>query len=435
MKYKYLIITLLLFYSVNNQSQKLEELKTIYSKVLNEKRDIKVLLPNNYSIENKYPVIYITDANYNFEIAFNYLTQLIKSNSIPKTILVGIPQKNRGNELDVFWSEHGIKFKNFVFTEVITFIDKKYSTSGFNTIVGHSDGAEFNHLLMIEKNNPFRGFINVSENLNTDVSNEISKFFKTYTGDRLYYFIASAKYDSPDRITAGKIIDKKYSESKNTNILFQNKLYRADHQNVLSKSLIDGILFIFQDYRNLDSYKNFKDYTENYKNNIEKHYRFKPEENENDIDYFFGNILDNKDIGMYEYIIEYAASNNIFEILPYDRAWQYFYMDEHLKSIEYWNKSIEDNNETSPRIFYYNFKKAIDSYLILNNPKQAIAFLEKCKLVFPQYELSFNYFIAKTALENSIEKRKGKKYIKYCEQNYKENEYFKIEDLHKLKEK
>ena len=270
MKYKYLIITLLLFYSVNNQSQKLEELKTIYSKVLNEKRDIKVLLPNNYSIENKYPVIYITDANYNFEIAFNYLTQLIKSNSIPKTILVGIPQKNRGNELDVFWSEHGIKFKNFVFTEVITFIDKKYSTSGFNTIVGHSDGAEFNHLLMIEKNNPFRGFINVSENLNNDVSNEISKFFKTYTGDRLYYFIASAKYDSPDRITAGKIIDKKYSESKNTNILFQNKLYRADHQNVLSKSLIDGILFIFQDYRNLDSYKNFKDYTENYKNNIEK---------------------------------------------------------------------------------------------------------------------------------------------------------------------
>ena len=46
-----------------------------------------------------------------------------------------------------------------------------------------------------------------------------------------------------------------------------------------------------------------------------------------------------------------------------------------------------------------------------------------------------DYFIAKTALENSIEKRKGKKYIKYCEQNYKENEYFKIEDLHKLKEK
>lgn len=434
MKYKHLIIILFLIQTVNGQSQNLEDLKIIYSKVLNEERDIKVLLPTNYSKENKYPVVYITDANYNFEIASNYLTQLIKFNSIPKTIIVGILQKNRGNELDIFWGENGIKFKDFVFNEVITLIDKEYSTSGFNTIIGHSDGAEFNHLLMIEKNNPLRGFINVSENLNNDVSSEISNFFKTYNGKRLYYFIASAKYDSPDRISAGELINNKYAESKNAKIIFQNKLYRADHQNVISKSLIDGISFIFQDYRNLDNYEDFKDYVENYKNNIEKYYGFKPEENVDDIDYFFGKILDNKDLAMYDYIIEYTASNNIFEISPYDRAWQYFYMDEHSKSIEYWNKSIDDKNETSPRIFYYNFKKAIDSYLILNNPKQAIQFLEKCKIVFPQYELSFNYFIAKTALENSIEKRKGKKYLKFCERNYTENKYFKIEDLHKLKE-
>lgn len=54
MKYRYLIIILFLFHSVNSQSQNLEESKIINSKVLNETRDIKVLLPDNYSKENKY---------------------------------------------------------------------------------------------------------------------------------------------------------------------------------------------------------------------------------------------------------------------------------------------------------------------------------------------------------------------------------------------
>lgn len=435
MKINNLIVTLLFFQFVNAQAQHLGIYKTIDSKIFNEKRELNILLPPDYSKENKYPVVYITDANYNFEIAANYITQLIKFNAIPQTIIVGIPQKDRGKELDIFMGMNGHKFKDFIFNELIAFIDTEYTTSGFNTLIGHSDGAEFNHLLMIEKNNPFRGFINVSENLNNDVSTEIAGFFNAYQGDKLYYFIASAQYDSPDRIDAGEIINDLYSKSKNYKILFENKLYNADHQNVFSKSLIDGILFVFQDYRKLDAYTTFQDYLSNYKGEIENNYGFTPEENINDVDYFFGEILDKKDLAMYDFIIEYASVNKLFEISAYDRAWQYFYMDEHLKSIDYWNKSIEDSTNTSARIFHYNFKKAIDSYLILNQPKEAIKFLEKCKVHFPEFTLSFNYFIAKTSLENNVEKWKGKNYLKYCEENYTENRYFKKEDLIKLKEK
>ncbi len=435
MKYQYLLITILFFQIVNTQAQIFEDSIFIDSKILNDKREIKILLPYEYSVKNKYPVIYITDAKYNFEIASSYITQLIKFNSIPKTILVGITQKNRGNELDIFWNDNGIKFKDFIFSELITYINNEYSTSGFNAIIGHSDGAEFNHLLMLKKNNPFRGFINISENLNNDVSEDISEYFKTYNGKKLYYFISSAKYDSPDRIEAGKSIEELYYNHKNTNIIFQNKLYSADHQSVLSRSLIDGISYVFQDYRDLSQYKDYKEYVINYKNIIEDNYGFIPSENENDIDYFFGEILDNKDVEMYEYIVEYVTENEISQILAYDRSWHYFWMDQHPKSIEYWNKTIENFEGTSPRVFYYNFKKAIDSYLILNNPIGAIEFLEKCIKRLPQYNLSFSYFIAKIALENNVKNKTGSKYLKYCEQNYSENRYFKREDLVKLKEK
>ncbi|MDO5970862.1 alpha/beta hydrolase-fold protein [Flavivirga aquimarina] len=433
MKYKWLLLMILLFQTINSQSQKLGDLKIIDSKVLKEKRNIKVLLPSDYSTENKYPVIYITDANYNFEIASTYLTQLIKFNAVPKTILVGITQEKRWDELDVFWKENGIKFKDFIFNELIPYINTEYSTSGFNAIIGHSDGAEYNHLLMLQENNPFRGFINISENLNTDISNGISEYFKAYKGKKLFYFIASGKYDSKYRIAAGEAIENFYKNYKNTNIIFQNKLYDADHQNLLSKSLIDGISYIFQDYRNLSNYNGFKDYVKNYKGDVESIYGFTPNENRVDVDHFFVKALDTKNLELYEYIVEYCRENKIFNFLTYDRSWHYYYMGQHSKSIQYWNKTIENFEGTSPRVFYYNFKKAIDSYSILNNPKGAIEFLEKCKKVLPEYILEFDYFIAKVSYERNVEKRKGKKSLKYCWTNYKENRYFKKEDLDKLK--
>lgn len=435
MRLRFLLITILFFQIRNNQAQDMGDTKIIDSKFLNEKREIKILLPTDYSKEKKYPVVYITDANYNFEIASSYLTQLIKFNSIPKTILVGIPHKNRGNELDIFWSESGIKFKKFIFNEVIPFINSEYTTSGFNSIIGHSDGAEYNHLLMMEKDNPFNGFINISENLYNDVSNNISTYFKDYKKGKLYYFIANAEYDTQDRIDAGKSIEELFINSKNDRIKFLKKNYNADHQNVLSKSLLDGILFVFQDYRNNLNYKNFKDYVENYKNSINENYGFSPNLNENDIDFFFGKILDDKDLKMYEYLINYTSEKGIFFSNTLDRANQYFYMEEYPKTVEFWNKTVNEFKDISPRVFYFNFKKVIDAYLHLNDPIGAIEFLEKSKKRLPEYKLSFNYFIAKTSLENNVKKRIGKKYLKYCEQNYTKNRYFKKGDLNELKTK
>ncbi len=429
MKYQYLLIAFFFFQSAYSQSQNLGELKKLDSEILNEEREIKVLLPADYSKENKYPVVYITDANYNFETAASYMTELVKFNSIPQTILIGITQKNRGNELDIFFNENGIKFKNFIFNELIPFVDKQYSTSGFNAIIGHSDGAEYNHLLMMEKDSPFRAYINISENLYNDVSSSISEYFRGYNSESFYYFIASAEYDTQDRIDAGKTIEKLYINSKNEKVKFLNKNYNADHQNVLSKSLLDGLLFIFQEYRNNLNYQDFKGYVENYQNDIEGIYGFTPSLNENDLDFFFGKILDNKDLESYEYFISYVNEKDIIWSNTLDRANQYFYMEQYPETVEFWNKTVDEFKDISPRVFYFNFTKALDAYEYLNNPKGAIDFLEKCKKRLPEFVLTFNYFIAKTSLETNTMKSKGKKYLEYCEKNFSENRYFKKEDL------
>lgn len=439
------IITIFLLFFVKytygqgiNTSNKLElsyDIKYLKSKYYpDEEKVLNVFLPKTYNKNNKYPVVYITDAGTpNFEVALSYINQLMENNVIPKIILIGIEQNNRSSELDIYWSDDGKKFKNYLFEEIIPYINSNYSTSEFNTIIGHSDGAEYNHLLMLENNNPFRGFINISTNLNNDVSNEIEEFFKKTNKKIIYYFISNGKYDSEDRILAGNKIDSLYKVTRNESIKFLKKDYKADHQSLVANSMLDGISFVFQDYRNLNKYSSFKDYSRNYQSEINQLYGFTPNIETNDIDFYFGKILDEKNIEDYEYLIKFTNENNIsFVINSLDRANHYFYMKQYPQAIKFWNKTIDEFENINPRVFYFNFSKAVDAYLVEKDPKGAIEFLEKSKKRMPEYNLEFDYFIAKTSIENSVEVKKGKNALKNCNSNFKENRYFKNKELEKL---
>lgn len=445
MKTKYFIFISLLFFVIytygqgKNTSNKLEliyDVKYLKSKYYpDEEKVLNIFLPKTYNKNNKYPVVYITDAGTpNFEVALSYINQLMENNVIPKIILIGIEQNNRNSELDIYWSDDGKKFKNYLFEEIIPYINSNYSTSNFNIIIGHSDGAEYNHLLMLETNNPFRGFINISTNLNNDVSNEIEEFFKKINTKIVYYFIANGKYDSEDRILAGNKIDSLYKLTGNEKIKFLKKDYKADHQNLVANSMLDGISFVFQDYRNLNKYSSFKDYSQNYQSEINQLYGFTPNIETNDIDFYFGKILDEKNIVDYEYLINFINENNIsFVMNSLDRANHYFYMESYPQAIKFWNKTINEFENINPRVFYFNFSKAVDAYLAEKDPKGAIEFLEKSKKRMPEYNLEFDYFIAKTSIENSVEVKKGKNALKNCNSNFKENRYFNRTNLKKLK--
>jgi hypothetical protein len=270
-------------------------------------------------------------------------------------------------------------------------------------------------------------------NLNNDVSNEIEEFFKKTNKKTFYYFISNGKYDSEDRILAGNKIDSLYKVNRNESIKFLKKDYRADHQNLVPNSMLDGISFIFQDYRNLDRYSSFKDYSQNYQSEINQLYGFTPNLETNDIDFYFGKILDEKNIEDYEYLMNFTNENNIsFVMNSLDRANHYFYMKQYPQSIKFWNKTINEFENINPRVFYFNFSKAVDAYLVEKDPKGAIEFLEKSKKRMSEYNLEFDYFIAKTSIENSVEVKKGKIALKNCKSNYKENRYFKKKELEKL---
>jgi len=138
---------------------------TIYSEILNEKRTIRVHVPDGDK-DQRYPVLYILDGEEHFQSAVAISEQL--SGLIPPMIVVGIdnmghsfrerdltPTKvNPGvlvNAGDARLSGGGETFFSFIEKELMPYIESKYPTTSYRIFSGHSLGglavvnAFFNH--------------------------------------------------------------------------------------------------------------------------------------------------------------------------------------------------------------------------------------------------------------------------------------------------
>lgn len=135
--------------------------KTIVSKHLKEKREYWVRLPLGYNQKSSYPVIYILDAEWRFNIAQALETDLSENGKIPQHIVVGITHPNRRLDLSFSTSKvnhkgeidtlaftiensgNGKHFLAYLEQELIPEINKNYRSNGYNILVGHSLGGYF----------------------------------------------------------------------------------------------------------------------------------------------------------------------------------------------------------------------------------------------------------------------------------------------------
>lgn len=147
---------------------------SISSNELHEARNYWVSLPLNYSDSLSYPVIYVLDAEWQFDLIRNIAFNLGGHNKIQKSIIVGIPHIDEefkrgidltfthsrteydGDTVDSSWynssnSGGAENFYNFFVKELIPDVNKNYSTTNHETLIGHSYGGYFGgYLLSIE---------------------------------------------------------------------------------------------------------------------------------------------------------------------------------------------------------------------------------------------------------------------------------------------
>ncbi len=432
-------------WSDNIQADKLGldyNIKYISSKLFGDKRMLNIYVPENYSPDKKYPVIYLTDGSgTNFPAVKGYVNAFSQPNFklIPPSIVVGVVHKSRNEEL--YNEGNGKYFTEYLLNEVVPYIDSTYNTSGFNAMIGHSNGAEFNHTLMVRKNNPFRGFICLSTSFygTEDIKNNLPSFLNNYNGKKMYYFIANGTYDSPDRYQAGLAFDTLYQQNPNAKIDFKSQTYKANHQTVVPLGLYNGLQFIFRDYSDLDVYPTIYDYAQNYLKNVKENYGIEGQITRGELEGYVLNIMKTKSKKDYEFLLKFVNESSLSEEVPTDPvniAIGYFMVDAYDETIKYFNQALEEIETINPNLFYGNaLYAATRAYKAKGKVAEGIIFLEKAREKLPEYfSLGFTYHIAKLSLENKVDIQKGKEALGYCKKNYRKNEEFSMQDLMALEE-
>lgn len=228
----------------------LGELITISSKALGEDRSIAVQLPDDYKAGNeKYPVFYVLDGEWNFHYTSALLGTLAEAGDIPKMILVGIVNNNRNR--DLLPDRGASQFHAFLKNELQPFVEKNYRTQPYRILAGHSFGGLYSLYNLLHHPYDFNAYIALSPSLgrnNEEVVKFAEQFFSSAPSlsQSLYLAIGNEggwTYTSTKRFTA---ILEKY-QPKGLHWIFEH-LEKEDHSAMGIRGFLHGLEFIYRDF-------------------------------------------------------------------------------------------------------------------------------------------------------------------------------------------
>ena len=271
-----------------NQSSEFqtEIIDSVYSEVFKEYREFWVKLPDNYNPNSsvKYPVVYLLDG---FSLREN-LEEIYDNywgHYLPHMILIGISNKtNRIRDLttsqikmrrgQAMNKETGgaENFTQSIEKELIPYIENKYPTTPYRTLIGHSYAGLFTVNMLVNHKHIFQNYIAIDPSLDWDdqkLLKEAKEKLSTesYKGKSLYVSLAAEQLHMWDEeitmenikddtseftLFARSIIDFSTfaTSQKQSGLNFSWKVYNEDlHGTVPLPTMRDGLIFLFKWYQ------------------------------------------------------------------------------------------------------------------------------------------------------------------------------------------
>lgn len=287
--YVCLVLNIQTTYSQGKYLTKIGELDSIYSNTLNEQRKFWVQLPQNFNSKRKYPVVYILDGEIHLQTV-SVFQNYYSGGFTPEMILIGISnQTNRTRDLTIskitnrqggaFNQETGgaEKFTQFLKNELIPHIEKKYSTTKYRTLIGHSFGGLFTINILLYHSELFNNYLAIDPSLDWDNQKLVkaaSSIFqnKRFENKSLFISLNGQLHMQRNDITLQNIMEDNsdYTLFGRSNIEFNEvinttkknglkttwKYYKQDfHGTIAFPSIRDGLISFFRWYQIKDTYK------------------------------------------------------------------------------------------------------------------------------------------------------------------------------------
>jgi len=275
MKYTIEIIFFFLVICIKTNAQdfKVGIQDSIVSAILGESREINIVLPKSYAKYSyvKYPVTYVLDGDFLIQSSSGMIEYMSKTGQIPEMIIVYVSNTNRTRDFTPSYSNinyqgkedtslnqsgGGKKFLKFLNLELIPYIDGKYNSNSYNTIVGRSLGGLIASYDFLQESSKLTGYILIDPSL---WWNEKSLIFdknvplKGKIRNKRIYIASSDNFKYSNDVNEMRISQELfYTNLKNNGISQANaKLEYFEnytHGTVTIPSFYNGMLHVFKNF-------------------------------------------------------------------------------------------------------------------------------------------------------------------------------------------
>ena len=250
-------ILLLLLFSSPVFSQKTTE--TFVSTKLGESREITIGLPASYE-ENpnkKYPLLILLDGDYLFDPFFGALNYGAYWQDLPETIIIGISQNineeriedSHYDDFEGVPSEKGARFFEFIGSELLPYIEKKYRLAPFRIIAGHDVTAGYLNFFLYKENPIFNAYISLSPELAPEMETRIPENLAKLK-QPIFYYQSSGDGDLKDVKEAIKALDTNIKMVTNPLIDYKYDHFKgASHYSSVLYSIPNALYQFFDCYK------------------------------------------------------------------------------------------------------------------------------------------------------------------------------------------
>lgn len=280
---------------------------TLYSKILNEKRPLRIYVPESQSFgiytqkNNEYPVLFLLDAEWHFLFTAGMIHQLssINGNTIcPEMIIVGIDNIDRARDFTPsfdpqFATSGGYdKFISFIEKELIPYINSAYRVKPYRILMGHSLGGLAVIKTLLQHKELFNAYIALDpsmwwQNQSFLKESEIILVDRQFTDRTLFLGLANSMEKGMDtvqvkrdnqrstlHIRSALEFSKYLSRNKNNQLKFKFNYYENEtHASLPLIGTYDALHFLFSFYNLPLTYKDYADTSMNLVYKIENHYK------------------------------------------------------------------------------------------------------------------------------------------------------------------
>ena len=176
-------------------------------------RLIHIQVPVSYEDKTKqsYPVLYVTDADWNFPMIASYVDYLIYNKRIPEMLVVGIENINRNSDFvapaDPNFPESGqqARFLNYLESTLMPQINQNYRTNNFDILLGHSFGGVVTLASLFKQPGLFDAYIAIGTS--TWVSDrqsfkDATEYLSVNTHPKAFLYLSHAEFDGGDTVPA-----------------------------------------------------------------------------------------------------------------------------------------------------------------------------------------------------------------------------------------